>query len=142
MKKETKKKKKVAKVSKKKVKVAPVVEESVAVETAPQSESDSSNDSCDHASDAIGYFVKNIVIPSLKKAEEKSKSRERLTTNSIHNRDLIQKTEYVMAFKPEIVKDGDAWLVIIGSMPTGMVTDGPNVATAISRMHFKLTQEQ
>ena len=120
MKKETKKKKKVAKVSKKKVKVAPVIEEQVVTETAPET------------------------APVNEQPSQMIFIQEKLPTlrgNIYRQEEINNKIEFVMAFKPQIAKDANGlYSVVIGStLDKGLCTEGETVLKAMIKMFDQLT---
>lgn len=119
MKKETKKKKKVAKVSKKKVKVAPVIEEQVVTDTAPETAPESC---CDNNFNTEA--PKNFSLASNLSRQSEFNNQVRL----------------VMAFNPQItVVDGRAH-VVIGSDLNALTSEGASVFNAMIKMFDLLTK--
>lgn len=126
MKKETKKKKKVVKVSKKKVKVAPVVEDPVAIETAPAMDANGVEykPCADCEAPAVEHFS-NVVLKS----------------NHMRQAEINNRVSLVMSFNPQIARNSiGEWSCCIGyDNEVGLFTTGKSALEAVLIMFTKLS---
>lgn len=126
MKKETKKKKKAVKVSKKKVKVAPVVEEPVAIETAPAMDANGVEykPCTDCEAPAVEHFS-NVVLKS----------------NHMRQAEINNRVSLVMSFNPQIARNSiGEWSCCIGyDNEVGLFTTGKSALEAVLIMFTKLS---